>query len=286
MPIGAIRRQNDTPASGHRLWLGGRAIETLKRRQKPKQNTTNQMKIQRIYGLALAVGVLSATSSLASITIKSTPNRASSGPGAGGGEFIAVIAPTDYTQYYYNGAGNNDAVYSGGFATFCLEKNELVGFNTPYTASISMAAMAGGGGAVNGKDVISKGTAWLYSQFAAGILDDYNYNYNTSGRRASAGLLQEAFWYLEHEIYLWSSQINANPFLDAVEDLFGSLTNAKKDSQGEYWVRVLNIYDRHGNRIQDQLIVVPEASTIIAGALLLLPFGASTLRILRNKRAA
>jgi hypothetical protein len=31
---------------------------------------------------------------------------------------------------------------------------------------------------------------------------------------------------------------------------------------------------------------VPEASTIIAGALLLLPFGASTIRILRKKRTA
>ena len=31
---------------------------------------------------------------------------------------------------------------------------------------------------------------------------------------------------------------------------------------------------------------VPEASTMIAGALLLLPFGASTLRILRKTRTA
>jgi hypothetical protein len=31
---------------------------------------------------------------------------------------------------------------------------------------------------------------------------------------------------------------------------------------------------------------VPEASTIIAGALMVLPFGASALRILRKKRAA
>ena len=31
---------------------------------------------------------------------------------------------------------------------------------------------------------------------------------------------------------------------------------------------------------------VPEASTMIAGALLLLPFGASTLRILRRNRMA
>jgi hypothetical protein len=35
-----------------------------------------------------------------------------------------------------------------------------------------------------------------------------------------------------------------------------------------------------------QSVVVPEASTIIAGVLLVLPFGASTLRILRRNRMA
>jgi hypothetical protein len=33
-------------------------------------------------------------------------------------------------------------------------------------------------------------------------------------------------------------------------------------------------------------MVVPEPTTMIAGALLLLPFGASTLRILRKNRTA
>jgi hypothetical protein len=37
---------------------------------------------------------------------------------------------------------------------------------------------------------------------------------------------------------------------------------------------------------QNYVVAVPEASTVIAGALLLLPFGASTLRILRKSRAA
>jgi hypothetical protein len=32
-------------------------------------------------------------------------------------------------------------------------------------------------------------------------------------------------------------------------------------------------------------VVVPEPTTLVAGALLLLPFGASTLRIVRKKRA-
>jgi hypothetical protein len=34
------------------------------------------------------------------------------------------------------------------------------------------------------------------------------------------------------------------------------------------------------------MVPVPEATTIIAGALLLLPLGASTLRVLRKQRLA
>jgi hypothetical protein len=37
---------------------------------------------------------------------------------------------------------------------------------------------------------------------------------------------------------------------------------------------------------QSYVVAVPEATTMVAGALLLLPFGASTLRILRRKRMA
>jgi len=41
-----------------------------------------------------------------------------------------------------------------------------------------------------------------------------------------------------------------------------------------------------GSPSQGQSIPVPEPSTIFAGALMLLPFGASTLRILRKQRTA
>ena len=37
---------------------------------------------------------------------------------------------------------------------------------------------------------------------------------------------------------------------------------------------------------QIQLVPIPEPTTMIAGALLLLPFGASTLRMLRKTRTA
>jgi hypothetical protein len=45
-----------------------------------------------------------------------------------------------------------------------------------------------------------------------------------------------------------------------------------------------SIQDTYSQNIQ--ILAVPEPTTMIAGALLLLPFGASTLRILRKNRTA
>jgi len=47
----------------------------------------------------------------------------------------------------------------------------------------------------------------------------------------------------------------------------------------------LDITAGAGNVLVEGLTVVPEPTTLIAGALLLLPFGASTLRTLRNRKA-
>jgi len=56
-------------------------------------------------------------------------------------------------------------------------------------------------------------------------------------------------------------------------------------ANGAYGVEDMTL-DNPG-QAQDQLvIVVPEAPTVIAGALLLLPFGATTYKILRKKRIA
>ena len=75
-------------------------------------------------------------------------------------------------------------------------------------------------------------------------------------------------------------------------------TTVFNDSLGAYGVIALNLFDgaystqvqnpngQSYNVNQDQLAIVPEPTTMIAGALLLLPFGASTLRILRKNRVA
>jgi hypothetical protein len=118
----------------------------------------------------------------------------------------------------------------------------------------------------------------LYDQFSDGTLSGYNYTYG-SGRSATAGALQNAIWWLENE-----GGAN-NAFVTLAETMLGlNDTTVRNDSQGAYGVKALNLYDGNGNVVQDQLaIVVPKPTTLIAGALLLLPFGISTLRIVRRK---
>ncbi len=69
----------------------------------------------------------------------------------------------------------------------------------------------------------------------------------------------------------------ANPLLGRQ----GSMDAAASSIVG---VEITGSYSILGNTGSDTVTVVPEPSTYIAGALLLLPFGASTIRILRKNR--
>jgi hypothetical protein len=57
---------------------------------------------------------------------------------------------------------------------------------------------------------------------------------------------------------------------------------------GDFLAEPVNTFNEFssGGTFSASLVAVPEASTMIAGALLLLPFGASALRILRRNRMA
>jgi len=197
---------------------------------------------------------------------------------------------------YYSGNGGEFTVtvvsglgtlVGSPFQTFCLESGEYV--NIPgYGYNVNLNSKAINGGVGPAGDPISIGTAWLYSQFRGGALSGYNYSPGT-GRIASAGALQAAIHWLEGEGGA------RNTFIDTAETaLYGAgNTGGIYDTylQGDaaaglYGVVALNLYDQSGGRHQDQLGLVPEPTTMIAGALLLLPFGVSTLRVLRRNRAA
>jgi hypothetical protein len=215
---------------------------------------------------------------------------------------------------YQNGVGGEFAASSSGlgnlgdFQTFCIEYNEHIGFSSvPYNYIINSGAVAGGITGANATDPhtglamdnISVGTAWLYSQFRAGASGGLASTYFVGNRQVNAGDLQKAIWWLEGE----TPYGVRNGYIDTAETALGNLINGGvklRDDQiildagnNNFGVVALNLYTGPasgtpslGNRAQDQLALVPEPATIIAGALLLLPFGASTLRILRKKRAA
>jgi hypothetical protein len=163
------------------------------------------------------------------------------------------------------------------FYTFCLNSGVFV--NTPgtYSYTISDSAIPGGPGNVSTPDPISIGTAWLYSQFRAGTLASY------SDTAAVNGALQAAIWWLEGE----AGGVN-NSFVALAETALSlNDTTIKDDANGAYDVVALHLKDSQGKDVQPLLglvVPVPEPSTIVAGALLLLPFGVSTLRIMRKNK--
>jgi hypothetical protein len=201
----------------------------------------------------------------------------------GNSDLDAVINWSAYSSLTKGTVTPGDNGYNSGlnglayFQTFCIEHNEYFSPGVSYSAGISQNAMYGG--QPNGSDPISIGTAWLYSQFAAGILSGYTYAYG-GGRVSTAGALQQAIWWLEDEV----GGVNNSLVALAKDTLNKDDTTIRDDANGAYGVYALNLGTP--GQVQDQLvIVVPEPTTVLAGALLLLPFGVSTLRILRRNRA-
>ena len=207
--------------------------------------------------------------------------------------------------YSYGNGGEFTAVTTGlgTFQTFCIEYNEEFGPGNTYDYNKNTGAVVGGAG-VDATDAhtglpmdnISLGTAWLYSQFRAGTLtlDTGSGSYFNANRQLNAGELQQAIWFLENE----NGGVN-NGYVSLAETALGkTLAQIQADSNGKYGVIALNLFNgpystsvqgpngQTYNLNQDQLDVVPEPTTVLAGALLLLPFGASTLRVLRKNRVA
>jgi len=252
-------------------------------------------KLSTLIGVA---GVLFATNLYASFDGTLTLSE-SAYSYANGGEFTAVV-----------NTGPGNILDASSFQTFCIEYNEEFGPGNTYQFNENTGAVEGGGnlGTLHtdpntglSMDNISLGTAWLYSQFRAGTLtrDTGTGSYFDANRQANAGELQQAIWFLENE----AGGVNNGYVTLAETELGKTLAQIEADSNGAYHVITLNLFDgaystpvtingvTYGLN-QDQLAIdpnppfVPEPTTMIAGALLLLPFGASTLRILRKRQTA
>jgi hypothetical protein len=202
-----------------------------------------------------------------------------------GGEF--TLSPLDNSPAWLDLSGYAPEVLdqggiTGSFQTFCLEYSEhIYPFSAKFDISISTSAKEGGGGAISGADRLSKGTGWLYSRFAQGILQGYDYNTTETLREADAIVLQNAIWVLEDE----RSLVGSNGYIDLVIAHFGSLANAKMDGAEEFGVYALNMTRLSNNtKAQDQLYYKPVPD--LGSTALLMAAGFGGLLICRRRGVA
>lgn len=181
-----------------------------------------------------------------------------------GGEFVAVTS-TSFLSYYHPSALQTVGGVKG-FSTFCLERSEHINFGQTYSGALNDRALNGGIDThelpnLTG-DPISLGTAWLYSQFAAGSLTGYDYGTapyssgETASRKGDADTLQKAIWMLEDELPMDAT----NFYVSLASTKLGGLAAAQASSGGAYGVKVINVTEGSTRR-QDALVKVPDGGS-------------------------
>jgi len=198
-----------------------------------------------------------------------------------GGEFnVSSVDPSDPQFLAILGHYSAQTIVPGlsgaGFETFCNSGNIEIQGN-PENGTILP---------VN----ISLGGAWLYSQFALGILADYDYSTSSANgffanRAQAAYALQNAIWALNGTggNDLDFNAFGIDYFLNQAYAMFG--TNDIAASNGAYGVQELYLtYDGANGAVEAQpmLVLVPDGgSTIILLGMALTGVGIFTRRFLR-----
>ena len=209
--------------------------------------------------LMLSVAWAIASTALADYTYRANVNTGPYSDGSGG-EFI-VTSMTD--------KGNPHLPGAHVFNTFCVETSEYFTPDTTYWAQINTKS-------VLTDDDLTNGVAWLYTHFRDGTLTGYDFDDSSSERKADAGELQDAIWYL---MGLGGSGGAGNEFFDLVAapgnyDWSSSYT----ETDDIRTVRILNLNTKsHGpesGAVQDQLMMIPVPGAVVLGVIGLAIVGA------------
>jgi len=159
-----------------------------------------------------------------------------------GGEFQLTIVTGDPGI-----AGAFSDLSPTTFQSFCMESGEGFSPGSIYSFVMNSTTVPGVSGPA---DPLDARTAYLYTKFRNGTLAALGYDYSAAGRQASAGLLQQAIWFIEEE-----SLGMSNAFVESA--------NAAVAPGGEWHgvgigdVRILNLFGSDGSNMQDQLTLIP-----------------------------
>ena len=207
----------------------------------------NMQKTLGRFALAAVAGLLVSNAAAQQVTVSQTP-----GYSGNDGEF--TVSPIVGAGY---GA---DALVGGGFQSFCISRNAGITLPGTYFYSLNPAGVI-----VPENKTIAKGTAWLYSHFAAGTLPNYRYagpaiinpGQTDSQRASDAITLQLALWTLQGQ-YSYGvgdpdplsnyslTQDLLNPWVNQVANAFGGgvgglVIAMTANNAGDYNVGVLNL---------------------------------------------
>jgi len=178
-----------------------------------------------------------------------------------GGEFTISDSALDISAYSSKTSGIKGTANS--FQTICMELLEYTA--SPVDVVVSTSGPTGSQAVKGGTltaDPLDPRTAYIYTQFAKGVLSNYDYDNVGVGRSTSAAELQEAIWFIENEI--GSADGQAATWINEA-------TNAGWTGIGQ--VRVLNIYAQGTYNTnspelkQDQLYLVPVPGAVLLGML-------------------
>jgi hypothetical protein len=214
-------------------------------------------------------------------------NQITTAPGFGpyvigdGGEFTVTpdAGLAGILGGYSSGVTRSITGFPGSFQTFCAERNEYITAGTTYDVTLNNVT-------VFSAKPLTIGAAYLYQQFATGLLLDYNFTDSPAGSRTgnnnaphgTAFELQRALSYFMGEYSFDQYNIYMNGVVPLPVNPFGAYTGTQ--------VSLLNLWapgQPHdpAHAYQDLFVLtsVPEPSTFALASL-----GAAALLALRRKK--